>query len=489
MKRAISLVEVADPSVWSELRSLGPLDDHLEPGDVSPNRRIAKPSFQKEFLAVLHDRGLRVLVRRARRAPDIHAAEPLAASTADLPDASRKLLYELQRHAVDGQVLLSHAAEPAVARDPLRALIGASLAEIATEASASADNPTIRLHPDLPLPPAIAYDFTEAVMDAPDDLPPPRPGPLRLLHDLAALAAAIERERPQRTHAGTVAKADSRRLGALLGGFAETLENDPRWGMAMRGLEALRGIHVDPIARDLSLDHGLDRTLSGTATESIHRLVEQLVEPDLRPGLPAVRAAVAAAGAAAIDEVVFNELVREQHRNLFFPPWGAGSNQTYPRLGGESARPWDDAHFDEIEGHMLGVLLGRLARIGVLRRTHGVFAATPDGLAWARAPQTEPPPIWVTSDLEIVVPPDAITPGERFQLERFARAVSRDVVDRYKLDRASLERWLSTHEIDEAIDFLRQRTRGVPAGVESALRTWAAAALRVTLTHGVIVDA
>ena len=94
----------------------------------------------------------------------------------------------------------------------------------------------------------------------------------------------------------------------------------------------------------------------------------------------------------------------------------------------------------------------------------------------------------MASDLELVVPPDALTPWERFQIERLGRCLSRDVVDRYRLERAGLEAWLATHDLDEAIDLLRRRSPAVPASVEDALRAWAAGALRVVLVRGVLLE-
>jgi hypothetical protein len=483
VKRAISVLEVSDASIWDELAAVAPLEPHLE-GALHPTARIARPSLEKELIPLLSARGIRVLLRRARRDDSAPPLPELDDDIARLPSGARRLLEALQRHAVDGETIVGHAADPEKHIDDLRVLLGASLVARVPDS----DPLRVRIHPDLPSPPDVPYQFLDAVMEEPDDLSSPRPGPLGLLHDLAALAAAIEREAPHRTLSGTVARADAKRLGALLG-FAGPLEDDPRWGMAMRGLEALRGVTVDPLTRALELDHGLEASLAGSAADALDRLIRRLVESDLHPALPAMRAALRAANTLAIDEVIFADLMREQHREVLFPAWGHGTRRTYPQLGDAPAPAYNDDHFGAIEGAMLAALVSRLTRIGVLRRSDGVFSATRDGRVWAGAADTGPsaPPLWVSSDLEIVVPPDAITPGERFQLERIARGLSRDVVDRYKLDRPSLENWLATHELDEAIALLHRRAAAVPANVDDTLRNWARSALRVTLTRGVLI--
>jgi hypothetical protein len=132
-------------------------------------------------------------------------------------------------------------------------------------------------------------------------------------------------------------------------------------------------------------------------------------------------------------------------------------------------------------------LLERLAFLGVIRRAPGVFAATPDGLRWAGASTLPPPPVWVSSDLQVIVPPDGVTPWERFQLERLGRCVRRDVVDVYVLERAGLAAWLRWHDLAEALELLARRAPAVPAGVVEALTTWARQATRVVVTRGVLV--
>ena len=93
----------------------------------------------------------------------------------------------------------------------------------------------------------------------------------------------------------------------------------------------------------------------------------------------------------------------------------------------------------------------------------------------------------MSSDLEVLVPPNSVTPWERYQLERLGRCVARDVVDRYRLERSGLETWLATHALEQALDLLRRRSPGLPQSVVATLTEWARSATRVVLTHGVVI--
>jgi hypothetical protein len=92
----------------------------------------------------------------------------------------------------------------------------------------------------------------------------------------------------------------------------------------------------------------------------------------------------------------------------------------------------------------------------------------------------------VSSDLEILVPPRAITPWERYQLERLGATLSRDVVDRYKLRRDGLEHWLATHDLEDALELLKRRCPGVPQNVVDTLKGWTDSVSRFVLTRGVL---
>jgi len=185
---------------------------------------------------------------------------------------------------------------------------------------------------------------------------------------------------------------------------------------------------------------------------------------------------------------VFLELVCTQHREVLFPSWSREGERIYPVLEGETARPYDEEGFERIEAPLIRRVLHRAEHVGLIRRAPGVFASTADGRRWAGAPALPDAPVWVSSDLEVMVPPDSITPWERFQLERLGRCLGRDVVDRYRLERSGLVAWLSTHDLDEALDLLRRRCPALPVTVVDTLTEWTRSAMRVVLTRGVLIE-
>jgi hypothetical protein len=349
-----------------------------------------------------------------------------------------------------------------------------------------------RLHPDLPDPPPVVYQFADAAMPETEDLPDPPAGPLALLHDMASLAAAIEHVPTRVTHSGTISVTDARRIGRHLGATdvarSGHLDAHPRWGRALRALGALGAATPDPLSRQLQLDLGLELTLEGDAAAATDRLIHRLVDADLHVVVPAIRAAIRDAGDGAVDELLFLELLRDQHRDVLMPAWHRDGLKVYPTLGDEPGRPYDDAAFDEVEARMIRAVLHRLTRIGVLRRAPGVFSATPDGRLWAGLVPDVHPPIWLSGDLEMIVPPGALTAWERFQIERLGACLQRDTVDRFKLSREALRTWLSTHDVEEALALLRRRCPRVPELAEETLRMWAEAACRFTLTRGVVIE-
>ncbi len=488
----MSVLAVAEPALWDELSAAAPIAPHLGEA-LSPVARIALPSFEDEGLRALRAAGVEVLERFARRPAEVVARERagLEARVLALPAPARRVLHAAQRHALGGVVLGVHAWDPVNDADAVRALY-----QIGALRPAGDDAPyegAYALAADLPDPPPVPYDFADAVMDETDDLAPPRPGPVRLLHDLAALAAALRRQPAVRTHAGTLAKADARRIGRALGvpAIAQEgrLEEDPRWGLALRALEALGGASFDPFSREVFVDLGLEDALRGSTPDAVDRLVHRLLDRDLHVVVPAVRAALRQAGAGAVDEVIFLDECRLQHREMVFPRWSRPEGEVYPHLPGETPRGFDDAGWERVEVPMIGAVLRRLEKLGLIRRAPGVFAATEEGRVWAQVADRPTPPLWVGSDLEVIVPPEALTPGERYDLERLGVALARDVVDRYRLDRGGVRDWLTTRTIDEALALLEARSPGVPEPVRTALRGWAASAERVVLTRGVLLDA
>ena len=329
-------------------------------------------------------------------------------------------------------------------------------------------------------------------MDETDDLSKVNASPLALLHDMAALAAALQRLTLKRTVAGGIPRADGKRLGSQLGDPGLARDGDllqhERWARAMRALDALGAVATDPLTREIYLDLGLESAIAGSARDAMDRLVHRLVDRDLHGVVPAIRAALKAAGTGAVDEMIFLDLIREQHRDLLFPVWRRAEGPLYPSAAGEDARPYDEDGWERIEVPLIRSVLKRLEHLGAIRRAPGLFAATEDGRIWAGAIDPPPSPMWARSDLELMVPPDAVTPWERFQIERLGRCLARDVVNRYKLEREALARWLATHELDEALDLLRRRCPGVPPVVEETLRQWARSATRIVLTVGIVLD-
>lgn len=470
--RVVTLLEVADPALWTAVRAAIDLDAHVVAWRSERTCEV-RPSI-RSVLPTLAARGLAPLVTSARRAvaPSARALPP-----AELPRASLALLHRAQRHAVHGRFLDRHAFDPEHEVAALRPLLGAGWVT-----PDPVDPHWYGLHAALPAPPPLPFDAADALLPAPDDLPAPGPGPHALLHDAASLAAAIAAVPVRRSVAGPLLKADEKKLAAHLG-VGGAVETSERWGRAFRALEALAVVSTDPLTRELHLDLGLEVVLEGDAADAVQALLERLIEADVRPLLELVREALRQAGEDAVDDVILADLVREQHRTVLFWPWVRGGERVYP---GDEEQAFDDEGFEAVEARMLGALLARLERLGVIVRAPGVFAATPDGRVWARVPRGAAPPVWVTSDLEVVVPPDAVSPWERFQLERLGRCLARDAVDRYRLERRPLEAWLQTHELEEALGWLRRRAPGLPRGVEDTLRAWARAASRVVLREGIV---
>jgi len=490
--RVVSVLSVAEPTILAELDAVVPLADHL--GErLGPSRVIALPSFEEVALPALREAGVAVLERFARRSARVQARVEAARAVeiAALPSRVRAVLHAAQRHALDGVVRGLHAWDPLHDQAEVRALFAAGLLALAD----ADEEPLVgayRLAPDLPEPPPIPYDLREAAMAETDDLPPSRPGPVRLLHDVAGLAAVLFRRPASRTHAGTLSQSDARRIGKELGAddlaASGRIEEHPRWGLALRALEALGGAAFDPMTREVFVDVGLDRTLRGSTADAVDRLVHRLVDRDLHAVVPAVRAALRQAVDGAVDEMIFLEELSAQHREILFPRWSRSEGEVYPHLPGERVRAYDERGWERVEAPMVGAVLRRLERLGLIRRAPGVFAGTEEGRAWALAEERPTPPIWVSSDLEVIVPPESLTPSERYDLERVCVGLGRDVVDRYRIDRAALLGWLATGGVDEVIELLERRSPGVPAGVRDTLLSWARAAERVVLTRGVLVD-
>jgi hypothetical protein len=501
--RAVSVLSVADPAAWSSLS----IEAFLE-GSAADTRRVV--ADEDGLLAALEASGRldEVLIRYARRdgAEQAASTADLSARIAALSGGHRRVLHDAQRHALDDVVIGLHAWDPELDAPLVRGLVGAGMmmplsgelrpaGALGTALSAGGEEPytgRYRLNPDLPPPPPVAYDFSEAAMPLTEDLSEPSLGPIELLHDMAALAAALHRVEPRRTHAGPLARIDARRVARHLGlpGLASSglLETDPRWSRALRALEALGAVSLSPLTRNLHLDLGLEHTLAGTTAAAIDRLVHRLVDRDQHVLLPAVRAALRVAGSGAVDVLIFTEQLQAQHRSVVFPGWRRGGLLVYPHLDADEARLYDAEGFETVERYLLERLLRRIERLGLIRRAPGVFAATHDGQVWSAATDPPLPPVWVSSDMEFMVPPGAVTPWERFQLERLGRCLSRDVVNRYILEQSGLRAWLVWHDPEEIFALLRRRCPGIPAVVAQTVEGWTAAAMRLVLTRGVLIE-
>lgn len=488
--RAVTVLEVASTALWDELAAQVDLEPHLG-ATLSPTRRTVLN--EGDVLTALADAGVMPLARFARRDAEEIAAHrnDLSQAIAALRSDVRAVLHSAQRHALEDIVMDLHAWDPA--RDA-QAVSDLHALGMLTRLP---DHPNFpggryRLDPDLPLPAAPRYHFEEAVMEETDDLEPPGLSITALLHDIASLAAAIQRTTPRLTAKSTVTRADARKLGDQLGDSTLTqsgdLESHDRWGRALNALRALHAVSTDPIKRVLFIDHGLEHSLKGSTEEATDRIVHRLMDWDLHVALPPLRAALRQAGTGAVDEVVFMDLLREQHRDILFPRWDSPHGPIYPVRHGELARAFDDEGWERIEERTLRAALKRAEALGLIRRAPGVFAGTSDGRRWAGAGTHPTPPVWVTSDLELMVPPDAVTPWERFQLERLGTCLSRDVVDRYRLQREALRLWLTTHDVEEALELLARRAPGLPHTVVDTLTSWARSACRVSLVRGVLLD-
>ena len=486
--RSVAVLSVASPEIWTELEAQVDLAAHIE-SVLDPWRRVVRHSFNTEVLPKLQQQ---VLIRYARRdrASEEESRAGLEAKVSALSRTAQRVLHQAQRHAINHEVFGVHAWDPQHDGPDVRALLSAELL-FALPGEAAPYSGRYALNPDLPPPPEVTYDFTEAAMDETSDLPDGTRGPGQLLHDIASLAAAVLHVSPQKTHQHTLNKGDAKKLAHRLGApqlaLTADLEGDARWGRALRGLEALGVVSTGPLSRRLELDLGLETTLTGDTVEAMDRFLHRVLDRDLHVVLPALRQALHDAGEGAVDEMIFLEELYEQHRDVFFPVWQRSMGRIYPAAEGERVRAYDEDGWERVERRMVQRALSRAELLGLIRRADGVFAGTSDGRRWARCHALRRAPVWVTSDLELMVPPHSITPWERFQIERLCRCLGRDTVDRYRLEREGLVQWLSTHELPEALDVLNRRAPAVPLNVVETLTAWATSAQRIVLTRGVVV--
>lgn len=453
------VLEVADPSVWEEIEAVLDLPP-LVSRELGPCQRLLRPGAERVVEPALRARGLPILRRRPRPPPE-RAPRPVPT----LGPEALALLHRCQRRAPRGVVFGARAWHPVDDRAALEELVRAGALE-PLDPGVPSPLGAFRLREDLPPPPEPPWELGEALFDAPDDLAPPPMGLGAALSDAAALAAALRHTAPRRTHQGHLDKASCRRLGRRLPdpGVARTGDlaaGDPRWRRALDLLEGLGLVSVEPLQRTLTVDEGaLERAFAGAPADVLDRTLRRLCPPELRAVLPPLRAALAQAGDAAVDDVLLVELLSEQQGGAWTP---------------------DAARFVEEEGPLVHEALRLLHQLGLVRRAPGAFAATEDGRLWAGAPPSRPP-VWAGSDLELVIPPQAVGPLDRYALELLAAPLGRDVVDRLRLDRRGLALWLEGHDVDEALALLRRLTPGVPPTLEETVRAWADWITRIVLS-------
>lgn len=329
--------------------------------------------------------------------------------------------------------------------------------------------PPILLAAEQPEEPALreVVDWDEAFFPVEDDLAP-LGEPLRGVEDdLASLAAALERQPPRVTHQGSWDKQTTKQIGRRLldkelarSGVWHTA--DKRWQRALAVLQVMHLVPMDPVTRQLEVSHGVPTLLHGTRAERFDHLVRQVVDADLHPVLPVYREVLQQADQQAVDEVIFRELLVEHHKLLLLQS-----------LGGSD---------EEVHGPLLSYVRDVLSRLGLLAVGPGAFAATPDGRAWAGLePPLAPARMLVTSDLEIVLPPESLEPYERYHLERFTTCLQRDVANRHRLTRKDLAAWLTHGSVQDILTLLEAHAWGVPINVGEALNAWAQDLTRVVL--------
>lgn len=400
---------------------------------------------------------------------------------ARLSPRALRLLHRVQRRARDGVALGGRCWDPHGEARAISALLEAELIELSGDDWLG----LVRLAPGLPPPPPVPYDFEEALMPPPDDLEAPTLDLLAVEGDLAALAAAFAAHPPRRTLAGTLDVATLKRVGSVLAdpGLAERGRMDaadPRWARALRLLELLDLVEQGEIDRLLRPAPSLREALDRPVAARMHALLCHAVDPDLHPLLAPLRAALRQADDQAVDEVIFLDLLAEQHRDVLNAPWGQVGVRLYPQLPGEPPLPYTRETFDLVEAPSFAEVQERATLLGLLRAAPGVFAATAAGRAWAELPPAAPTPRLILSpDREILAPPGALEPWDRYLFEQLAPAAQRDVVDRHRLSKPALSRWLRRWTLEDALELLRAHAaHGVPPNVEQTLASWARAAAR-----------
>lgn len=482
--RRTARVRVAHPAIWEEIRTLLPLDPAVV-AEHGPREREVDAAIEGPLRQALERSG-RTLLRREPEPPLPTRVSPgpaVRAALEALSPAARSLLHRVQRRATEGFVSGAAAWDPHAEARPIAELVAAGLMAPLT-AEADPLGPW-QLREALPPPPEVVYDFAESFMDPPEDLPALAEPIVPPDEDLGVVAAALRRHPLRVTHALTPEVSGTKALGRRLAdpALARTGrldDGDARWRRALDALRILGALRVDELSRELRLTERLLELFALRPAERADRLLRRALDPAILPLLAPIRAALRQADTLAVDTVVFLDLLHQQHRDVLFSPWGQVGIRTYPRIADDPIVVYNEDNFEDLEGVALQRLLHGLARMGMIRTAPGVFAATRAGRAWAGCPAGPRPPIHVTPDLEILVPPGALEAGGRYRLELLAHPTRRDVVDSLRLRRPDLELWLTQYSLDEALALLDERSaHGLPLAVREALTAWAEAAERV----------
>ena len=465
--------------MWASLEALAPVREHTL-DELGPCLRRVGVRLKGPLERALKARGEPLSVRvLAPEEPTETEAAPTRRALHDLPPKLLTVLTRALRLAEEGVFLGTRAWDPHSEARAVDTLVSVGLITPLDDESLPRWG-RYRLAPGLPEPEPVAYALQDAVMAPPEDLARRGPSLLALEQDLAVFLAGVAAAGVRRTVDGHLDVAGARRLGRRLAdpGLSRggRLTNaSPRWQMAARVVEALGLWECDPLSRALLPAQRVQRLLSQGPAARFDGLARRVVEQDARPLIPALRAALRAAGEQAIDEVVLRALLTEQHRDVLFAPWGQVGARFYPCPPEATPTLYDDDGFDEVEGPLLSRAIDALARLGLVTRAPGVFAATAEGRVWAGLDPTGPTPrLLLSADLELVVPPGALPPWERLVVELATSPVSRDVVDRLRLGRVELERALGYVPLSTLLAVLESRVgHSLPPSVVEALQLWA----------------
>ncbi|MEY3211105.1 MAG: hypothetical protein RIT28_1586 [Pseudomonadota bacterium] len=465
--------------MWASLEALAPVRAHTL-AELDPCLRHVGVRLKGPLERALKARGESLRVRAlAPEEPTETEAAPARRALDDLPPKLLAVLTRALRLAEEGVFLGTRAWDPHGEARAVDTLVNVGLITALDDERLPRWG-RYRLAPGLPEPAPVAYAFEDAVMPPPPDLAQRGPSLLALEQDVAVFLAGVAAAGLRRTVDGHPDVAGARRLGRRL--MDPNLSRDgrlthasPRWQLAARVVEALGLWECDPLSRALLPAQRVQRLLSQGPSARFDGLARRVVEQDARPLIPALRAALRAAGDEAIDEVVLRALLAEQHRDLLFAPWGQVGARFYPCPPEATPILYDDDGFDEVEGPLLSRAIDALARLGLVTRAPGVFAATAEGRVWAGLDPTGPTPrLLLSADLELVVPPGALPPWERLLIELATSPVSRDVVDRLRLGRAELERALGFVPLTTLLAVLESRVgHRLPPSVVEALQLWA----------------